>query len=206
MAALSNVLAPTGLSFTRNFFSGANTYQQNLATIKVGYGTNIAVGDLVKIGTGAQQGYVNLSTLTDTTSLGVFGGILAYYDQTLQATFHGLNGAYQSTLNPAADISCVVVMDPGAVFACQVSAPSNAFAQSWVGQNINFLTATNGAANAAGRSTLALDFTTLGTSNTLPFRIVGPWGFIGGPQDPTNNNPWVEVRLNTTAALQATGI
>lgn len=206
MAATSNVFAPTGLSFTRNFISGANTYQQNLSAIKVGYTTAIAMGDLVKIGTGAQQGYVNLSLTTDTVHLGVFGGILAYYDQTLQTTFHGLNGAYQTTLNPAADIPCVVVMDPFAAFAVQVSAPSNAFTQSWIGQNINFLTGTNGVANTAGRSTLALDYTTLGTSNTLPFRIIGPWGYVGGPQDPTNNNPWVEVRLNTSAALQATGI
>ena len=65
----TNLLAPNGLSFLRNSLVGANTFQQNLFYIKDGYGTNIGVGDLVKTGTGANQGYVVLAASTDTGSL-----------------------------------------------------------------------------------------------------------------------------------------
>jgi hypothetical protein len=68
------------------------------------------------------------------------------------------------------------------------------------------LTGTNGAPNIAGVSTLALDFSTLATTATLPFRVVGNYGVTGGPQDPGNNNPWIEVRINTSEVLSATGI
>lgn len=200
----TNPFAPNGLSFVRNRISGANTYQQNQRSIKVGYGTTIGMGDLVKVGTGTYQGYIVLAVLGDTGVLGAFGGVLPYYDSTLQATSHGLNGSYQSTANPAADIPCLIAMDPFCTFKAQVS--GGTFATSWVGQNINFLTATNGAPNAAGRSILALDYATLGTSNTLPFRIEGVLGVSGGPQDPANVNPWIEVSLNTSTTLQTTGI
>jgi hypothetical protein len=200
----ANNFAPTGLSFVRNFISGSNTFQQNQSAIKVGYPTAIGLGDLVKLGTGTYQGYTVLSLLTDTNTLGVFGGVLAYVDATLQGVSHGLNGSYQPTANPIADIPCLDVMDPYGTFKAQVL--GGTFAQTWVGQNITFVAGSNGAPNASGRSTLALDYTTLGTSNTLPFRVVGVLGVTGGPQDPAIVNPWIEVRLNTSSVLNPTGI
>lgn len=200
----TNTLAPSGLSFSRNFISGANTYQANLFTIKKAYASTIGMGDVVATGTVANQGYVTLANDAATRVLGVFAGVLAYYDSTLQGISHGLNGSYQSTSNPAADIQCLVISDPFATFIAQVN--GGTFAQSWVGQNIGWTAATNGTPNSSGRSILSLSFASLNTTNTLPFRIVGSAGVTGGPQDPANTNPWVEVRLNTSEVLSATGI
>lgn len=200
----TNPFAPTGLSFVRNFISGANTYQANRATIKQGYSTAIGRGDLVKMGTSTSQGYMVLSASTDTGSYGVFVSVDPYYDATLQGTAHGLNGSWPTNANPTADVLAWLIQDPFATFAAQCS--GGTFAQSWIGQNINFINSSNGAPDASGRSTLALDPTTVNTTNTLPFRIVGVVGVTGGPQDPANTNPWLEVRLNTSLALAQTGI
>jgi hypothetical protein len=201
----TNTLAPNGLSVARNFISGANTYQANQFTIKRAYATSIGMGDVVATGTVANLGYVTLANDAATKILGIFAGVLPYYDATLQGISHGLNGAYQSTSNPNADISCLVYSDPYTTFIAQVVG-STGFSQSWVGQNIGWTAATNGAANSAGRSTLSLAFSSLGTTPTLPFRIVGPAGITGGPQDPANVNPWVEVRINTSEVVSATGV
>ena len=79
-----------------------------------------------------------------------------------------------------------------------------------VRDGINFLTGTNGAPNISGTSTLALDATTIGTTNTLPFRIVGyAYGAGDNPGSnlpPVNINPWIRVKLNTSEQNVATGI
>lgn len=202
----TNTLTPQGLLQSRNLIGGAPTFQLNAYKIKKSYATNIGVGDLVKTGTGSNQGYVTLSAQADTSGLGVFVTVYPYYDLTFMQTVHGLNGSYQNGANPSADIDVAVISDAFAVFRAQVS--GGPWVASWRGQNINWLAATNGAPNAAGISTLALDGTSVDTANTLPFRIVGLAGVPGGPQDPANTNPWIEVTLNPAwiEMLQGTGI
>jgi hypothetical protein len=199
----TNAFVPNGLSVVRSRAGGAATYQNNLATIKVGYGSNIGRGDLVNQGTGANSGYTVLQGLADTQTFGVFGAVYPYFDTVQQGTAHGLIGSYQSGASPSADISAWIIDDPFVTFIAQVS--GGPWLQSWRGQNINFLTGTNGVPNATGQSTLALDASTIGTTNTLPFQIIGVLGVQGGPQDPTFTNPWIEVRFNTAALLQTTG-
>lgn len=200
----TNLLQGNGLSVVRNRLSGASTFQANQKAIKQGYGSSIGRGDWVKAGTGTNQGYIVLATTSDTASIGAFVSVLPYLDSTQQATAYGLNGSYQSSSNPSADVQCLVIEDPFMTFMAQVS--GGPFAQSWVGQNINILNGTNGTPNAAGVSTLVLDGGSVGISNTLPFQIVGVLGVSGGPQDPANTNPWVEVRLNTSQMLSAAGV
>lgn len=199
----TNLLQPSGLSYCRNRLNGANTYQMNQRAIKAGYGSSIGRGDLVKFGSGTYQGYIVLATLTDTNSVGSFHAVLPYYDSTQQAMSHGLNGSYQSTSNPSADVQSLVGEDPFGTFIIQCS--GGTFAQTWVNQTINFLAGSNGAPNSAGISTMALDFTTLGAPNA-PFSIIGAFGVVGGPQDPTNVNPWLEVRLNTSQMLSSASV
>lgn len=199
----TNQFVPNGLSVLRSRAGGAGTYQNNLCTIKVGYGSNIGRGDLINQGTGTNAGYAVLQALADTRTFAVFGAVYPYFDTVQQGTAHGLIGSYQSGASPSADISAWCIDDPFVTFLAQVS--GGPWAQSWRGQNINFLTGTNGAPNPTGQSTLALDAATIATTNTLPLQILGVIGTVGGPQDPTNTNPWIEVRFNTAALLQSTG-
>ena len=203
----TNVLTPNGLVWSRNKIGAAPTVQANLYYIRKGYNSaTIGFGDLVKTGTGTNQGYVIPSAFNDTSGLGVFAGVLPYYDLTFQGTMHGLNGSWPTTANPAADVPCLVISGPFDLFRIQAS--GGPWTQSMRGQNCNWLTGTNSAPNAAGISTLALDLTTIGTSNTLPFRIEGVAGVTGGPQDPANTNPVIEVSFNPNwiEMLQGTGI
>ena len=201
----TNVLAPNGLLWSRNIY-GAPTAQANAYKIKKGYATAIGLGDLVKTLTGGNQGYVGPSVLNDTSGLGVFGGVLAYFDTTFQQTQHGLVGAWPTTANPSADVDCVVYSSPNDVFRVQAS--GGPWVVSYRGQNVNWLSGTNGAPNTIGISTLAVDLTTVGTSNTLPLRILGVVGVPGGPNDPANTNPFIEVMFNPNwlEMLQGAGV
>lgn len=204
----TNTLAPNGLVWSRPKIGAAMTAQANAYTIKRAYASAIGLGDLVKTLAAPNQGYVGISAFNDTSGLGVFAGVLPYYDTTFQQTAHGLNGSYVAAALPpvGVDIPCLVISDPFQLFRAQVS--GGPFLPSWRGQNINWLTATNGVPNGAGISTLALDGTTVGTSNTLPFRIEGLAGVSGGPQDPANTNPVIEVSFNPNwiEMLQGTGV
>ena len=201
----TNLYAPNGLRFSRNVIGASPTYQANQYNIKDGYsGSAIAIGDLVKTGTSGNLGYVVISAAGETGALGVFAGVLPYYDATQQATSHGLNGSYQTGANPNADIPCLVISDPYATFIAQVYGV--AWSEAYRGKNIDILTGTNGVPNTAGQSTLALDGASINTTSTLPFRILGPAGVTGGPNDPANTNCFVEVRMNTSELNAATGI
>jgi len=204
----TNPLAGVGLSFARNYLSGANTYQASQMLIKNAYATALPVGDPVGL-LASPQGYVGVvnSNTAPTNLLGVFAGVRPYYDTTLQATSHGLNGEYVTTAAPPSgvDIPCLVITDAFATFIVQVSG-STGFLPAWVGNNCTWLASSIGAANSTGRSTLVVDGTTFATTAGLPLRVIGPAGVSGGPQDPANVNPWIEVRLNNNIALSTTGI
>lgn len=203
----TNSYVPNGLTVggARQRAGGSASYQNSIFKIKAGYsGSNIGRGDLVKRGTGAQQGYIVPALTTDTNIVGVFDTVLLYYDKTAQQTMHGLNGSYQTNANPSADILCTVIDDPFVTFVAQVN--GGPYLQAWEGQNINFLTGTNGVPDITGQSVLALDGASVGTANTLPFQILSVTGVTGGPRDPANTNPWIEVRMNLASMLQQTGI
>lgn len=205
----TNLLQPYGLQVNRNALGSAPNYAGKQYFIKAGYGSNIGKGDPVKFGTGGNQGFIVLAAPTDTGIIGTFEAVQPYYDQTQQATTHGLNGAYQSTANPNGNIACFVRDDPFATFIAQVS--GGPWLATWAGQNINFLAAVGtvsgpGNPNISGISTVALDGASVANTNTLPFQIIGTVGVVGGPQDPTNTNPWIEVRMNTAQMLATTGV
>lgn len=201
----SNTLAPTGLVWSRNLF-GAPTVQANAFKIKAAYASAIGLGDVVATLTNPNQGYVGILGANPTAGLGVFAGVLPYYDKTFQQTAHGLNGSYLAAANPPGDIDCLVYSNVNDVFRVQVS--GGPWAQSWRGRNINITASTNGVPNNAGISVLSVDATTIADTTTLPFRIVGLTGVSGGPQDPANTNPWIEVVFNPgfLESMQSAGI
>lgn len=204
----TNNLAPTGFAFARNYLSGANTYATTQLLIANGYGTNIMKGDPVIFATGT-TGFVALAASASPGQfLGFFDGVLPYYDTTQQATAHGLNGAYLSTAAPptGANVPCTVVTDPFASFVVQTNF-AGPFQQSWVGSNCSWLQSSVGQNTAGnGRSVAVIDGGSFANTATLPLRVIGPAGVAGGPQDPANNNPWIEVRMNLASALNPTGL
>lgn len=200
----TNVLAPRGLQYSRNNFAAAPNYQGNLYHIKAAYASSIAIGDAVKTGTAGDLGYVVLATSADTSILGVFGGVLPFYSPTLQQTYHGNNGSWVASTAANAAVPCLVVSDPGAEFIAQVN--GGVYDESWRGKNIGFANASNGAPNFAGQSTLVLDYASLDTTNTLPFRVLGVAGLPGSAMDPTGTYPWIIVKMNTAEVLNPTGI
>lgn len=214
----TNTYAPNGLSVggARSRISSAGNYAHQFGMIKAGYTNAIGRGDLVNFGTGANQGFIVISGHADTNGMGVFATVYPYYDTTAQQTMHGLNGSYPTTANPSttgpsspystvAGITCAVIADPLMTFVAQ-SNSSGGWQQVWQGQNINFVTGTNGVPNITGQSTLALDYASIAIDDALPFRIVGPAGVPGGVDDPNNSNCWLEVALNTSWLLNKSGI
>jgi hypothetical protein len=213
-----NLLSPTGFAIARPGIGAAPNYQGRVYAVKRGYLLNIGMGDVVKTLTsgdpnGGGQGYIGIANPSDANVLGIFNGIAGaivdgnlipgLYDSNLQGVNWGLNGSYQSTILPVAgtDIGVFIYDDWTTTFKCQYSGGPISGA-SWRGQNITF--GGNGAPNSAGRSTAYL--TGLATTSTLPFRVVGTFGVTGGPADPANTNPWLEVQMNTSENLNPTGV
>src|SRR5579859_1439248 len=114
----TNLLAPFGLIYSRNLLGAAPPYQMFNGKIKNGYGSKIGVGDVVQTGTGGNQGYVIIGAANPSNILGVFRGVLPYYDTNLQGTAHGLNASYITAAAPptGVDIDCAVIVDPLAVY------------------------------------------------------------------------------------------
>lgn len=187
---MANTLAPTGLVYSRNKLGAAPTYQAQAAKILSGYTSNIPLGSVVvQVG-----GYVTIAADNPTRIFGVFAGVLPFYNTTLQAYDHGRNGAWVASAASNADVSCLVITDPFALFRIQAS--GIAPAATWPGLNINWVAGTNATLSTSGLSVLTADSASVATTNSLPFVVEGLAGVPGGPQDPTQANPWLEVRLN----------
>lgn len=201
----TNTLAPNGLSPARNFISGSNTYQATQRLILGAYATTIGFGDVVSIGpSGATQGYVILAPDNANSTLGVFAGLLPYYNSSLQTTINKNGWATDS--GAPTTVGCLVYDDPYVVFQAQLN---GAYTQNMAGKNINWTAGTNGVPGTgpAYISTLSLDAASVDVSNTLPFKIIGLAATLpGGPQDPSNTNPIIEVRLNTSQMIASGGI
>lgn len=116
------------------------------------------------------------------------------------------------SLNSLTVVTAKVVINPEQVFACQCS--GSALTQSAVGNNIDIYSGTSGAPGISGQSTCLLDAGGIGTTLSLPFKIVGIVGLTSGisapainsSYDPTGDNNWVLVKMNTSSFLTATGI
>jgi len=199
-----NTLAPVGLLFSRNLNSNAPTYQTTQYTIVKTNTTKIGKGDIVASASGT-TGYVAL-TASDNPSLilGVFDAVLPYFDTNLQQTV--FLQWWTGTASPSADVGCLVCDDPTVLFRAQLQNTAAGWTQSWRGQNVKWVTGTNGAPNSSGISTLALDGANISTTSAnYSFRIYGPVGMTGGPQDPANGNPWLEVGINPASSERLTG-
>lgn len=201
----TNTLAPNGLSPVRNFLSGSNTYQTTRRLILGSYATTIGYGDVVSIGpSGSTQGYVILAPDGAASTLGVFGGVELYVSSVTQMPVN--KNGWSSDSGAPTTVGCLVYDDPFIIFQAQLN---GAFTQNMAGKNINWTAGTNGVPGTGPSyiSTLSLDANTVDTDPTLPFKIIGLAATLtGGPQDPANTNPIIEVRINTAQMLSSAGI
>lgn len=203
-----NTIAGLGLVFSRNLYNASPTYQMTSYTISKSYsGTKIGKGDVVA-SAGSTTGYITLAADGASSILGIFDSLASYFDTNLQNTI--FLQWWTGTASPAADVTAYVIDDPNVAYRAQLI--NVAWSQAYRGQNVPWITgnSTNGNGNptSAGISTLCLNGSLVATTNTLAFRIMGTVGFAGGPQDPTNTNPWIEVCLNpgVSERNQATGL
>lgn len=200
---MANTLAPNGFTDARFYAGGAPNYQMREARIAYNNTNKIALNDPVKL---LSTGYIDLMAVGGSTIHGIFRGC-EYYDPVSQRYLWMPYWPAPSGLPSTAIVKAKVVVDPMATFIAQIN--GGPAVQAAIGQNIDITTATSGAPNAAGISVCSLDYTTLATTATLPFRIVGimPTGMgVGSTYDSTAANNWVEVRPNTSDAASSTGI
>jgi len=208
-------LAPQGLLWSRNLLPAAPNYSANTYFIEKGYAVAIGFGDLVITGTSSTHyGSVQIYAESGTHALGVFVGCLPYFDTTLQQVVN--KQWYAGTETPADVVQCLVIDDPFAVFAIQVGAGTTYNPMTRLQRGGNIDVAQNGSPNTStGVSTAYADAASFNyTTATLPLRVLGlsQRAFPGwNPANSTTfssppNNGYIDVRLNTSEILTATGI
>lgn len=210
----ANPLVPFGFRIARQFNANPTNMQLNVRQIAFNNANQIAYGDPVK---SLSTGFIDLMTVGGTTIHGVLLGVNYPNATAIGGVSFPPNWAAVSGLASTAVVTALVANDPNLVFMAQCNGAAQTVAA--VGQNIDIKTGTSGAPNGAGISTCALDATTIATTATLPFRIVGIVGLSDlvnsgaasgiGPIPQyvaTNDNQFFYVTMNTSDMRQVTGI
>lgn len=181
------------------------------ASPTVGYVTRTIVStDTAAIGfgdpvTSLGTGYVTLSTAGTTAIAGIFYGCKYLSSTTGQQVWSKSWPGSGAASNPLAYLDT----DPNSMYQAQSNNTAIVFAD--INANINFVIGTPQTEAAGGFSTTALDQSTIATTNTLPFRIVGlltdylPASSVPGTDNTAAYNR-VIVRLNLTDRSSLTGI
>lgn len=175
---------------------GAPDYQQNTRLIASTNTTKIFTGDpIVKV---AGTGYIAQAANNTTTIDGIFVGC--------KYTPVGGGTPQWSPCWPgaaSADAEAYVIEAPNALFL--VAATNTAIGVAAIGENVGFAI---GAGSIVGGcfSGATVDQSTLGTTNTLPFQVVGTYQGVGNGSDATTPYNWVVVTLNNQRFKQLTGV
>ena len=192
-------MANTNAPFGFRQYSGtgsAPTYEQVVYYIAQANTTDIFFGDpVVPLNTG----YITQATSNSVQIAGIFVG--CKYLSTSQKRTVWSN--YWPGSDASSDVEAYVVNDPNAKFVVQSDATGIAFAD--INANIGF---SIGSGNtASGISGAFLDTSTLNTTNTLPFRVIGlvtqPPGAPGTEAGAYN---LAVVAFNNVSTKQLTGI
>ena len=205
---MANVLAPFGFRHVGYLNGSMPNFAPGFPRkISKSNATAIFQGDPV---TSQSTGYVAQSSPGTTQIAGIFQSV------SFQST--SLNGQTRRALywpgsdaqsDPVAQVLC----DPMAVFMAQANAQA---LPSHVGQNANFAIGTGTTGN--GQSGATLDISTVATTSTLPFRIIGlatfdttaPWmpslAYGANGADQTTPFNYVYVAFNNQDFKSLTGI
>lgn len=192
---MANTLAPFGFA-EAYALAGAPTYQMSQRRVSSSNGTAIYKGDpVVQLNTG----YIAQATAGTTQIAGIFFG--CEYNSISQKK--PVWSPYWPGSDASGDVLCSVLDLPNTTFRVQGNAniPFSA-----VGNNANFAIGTGSA--LTGNSGATLDVSTILTTSTLPFRIIGlvydPPGSNG--TDTASAYNWAYVTFNWQDYKSTTGI
>ena len=154
-----------------NTLSASGSYSGKVRHIKIasGYATAIFYGDFVKLVAAGTLEKAAVTTSVVAGTVGIFVGCSYTDPSTSQLTF---NQQFPAS-TAASDIMAYVVDDPKLVFKMQAD---EAIAQTGLGNNVSAVSTAG--STTIGRSKNALDGGSVGTTNSLPLRILE---FVEGP-------------------------
>lgn len=208
---MANVQSPFGFRPVRRVDGAVPNYKVTTRYLAYNNTNTIARGDPVKT---LSTGYIDRGT-AGAQIVGIFWGV-KYYDPTTQriqwypnwTAPTNLTAPPSSGYSPyfggqGANVEAQIIDDPWLVFECQTGGSTTTpINLGNVGNNVNFAGA--GAANSAGNSVAYVDQTTVLTTSTLPFRIIGLSQKIGNDNASAYNT--VEVVLNNSDFKTLTGV
>lgn len=181
---MSNVNAPNGFQYRGRLDGGSPTMGNTVRKILLSYGTAIGFGDPVVSVSG---GYIQQAVAGTTQIAGIFYGC-EYLNLSVgrKVWSYSWPGTTQGS-----DAVAYLNTDPQSVFVVQSDLLPITFAD--IDANINFVA---GVPNSVtGQSTASVGQTTINTTDTLPFRIVGllsdqegTSGAVNGTDDASNYN------------------
>jgi hypothetical protein len=159
---MPNVNAPNGFQYFGRLDGGAPTMGNTARKILLSYGTAIGFGDPV---VSVASGYIERAAAGTTQIAGIFYGC-KYLNLAVGRVVWSFSwpGTTQGS-----DATAYLTTDPQAMFVAQSNNTAIGFAD--IDANINFVSGTPN--SVTGQSIASLDQSTIATTDTLPFRIVG---------------------------------
>lgn len=205
---MANTLAPFGFSHVGYLDGTAPTFAPSTGLISSSNSSPIYKGDPVNY----SSGYLVQSSPGTTTIAGIFVSV-NFQATSLSGQTRRLN--YWPGSDALADGVCQFINNPNAIFMAQVSGGKVTI--SSLGKNVNFAIGTGSSAQQLSGATI--DITTVATTSTLPFRIIGmpgyapstPWlnGMLppgANGSDNTSNNNFVFVAFNNQSFKSLTAV
>ena len=199
---MSNTNAPNGFQRFGLLDGASPTMGAQVRTVAQADTTAIGFGDpVVSLGTG----YVTRATAGTTQISGIFYG--CYYLNT--AVGRVVWSKSWPGASAGSDGTAYIDTDPNALYVVQSNNTAVGFAD--IDANVNFSIGTPNSEAAGGYSTSSINQSTIDTTSTLPFRIVGllsqyvPAGSVNGSDDTSAYNR-VIVAPNYTDRKSLVGI
>ena len=159
---MANTQSPNGFQYFGRLEGGSPTEGLTPALVSSGDTAALGYGDPVSRTAG---GYITKATAGAVSVYGIFYGCSYLSTAIGRVVFQN----YWAGSGAGSDISALVCTDPQATFVAQSDNTAIAFAD--IGANIQFVTGTPNATTQM--STMSVGQSTISTTNTLPFRIVG---------------------------------
>lgn len=193
---MPNVQGPWGFRPLRRIDGSAPNYMLNHYQIAYNNTNKIARGDPVLLNA---NGQIDILPPGTTAIFGIFWGVKFSNPFDSGPPFHPAWLA-PSGLNPAQTVTCQIIDDLGMIFEVQSNVAGAAVPQSAVGNNAQF--AGQGTPGTNGQSTAYI--TSIGSTSTLPFRIVGLGRNVAN--DNTSQFNTIEVIFNFAQRTVQTGV